>query len=93
MGAKIKITVNGKGGTQRQICATVGTGGSFGSQSIRQEIGLGDATGIVKIEVQWPRTGVPNTVYQHIRMDSQVRLTEGIQQPEEVALEVFSLKK
>lgn len=93
MGAKIKITVNRKDGTQRQICATVGTGGSFGSQSIRQEIGLGDATSIGKIEIQWPRPGVPNSVYQNIRMDSHLKLTEGNQQPEEVGLKVFSLKK
>jgi hypothetical protein len=93
MGAKIKITVKGKGGTKRQICATVGTGGSFGSQSIRQEIGLGDATGIERIEIQWPRPGIPNSVFENVPMDSSVKLTEGSAQPEQVGLKAFALKR
>lgn len=93
LGARIKITVNGKGGTRRQICATVGTGGSFGSQSIRQEIGLGDATAVEKIEIQWPKPGIPNSVYQNVPLDSQIKLTEGSMQTEQVGLKAFALRK
>ena len=34
----------------REIYRTLGTGGSFGSSTLRQEIGLGDATGIVSVD-------------------------------------------
>ena len=93
MGAKIKITVIRKDGARRQIYATVGTGGSFGSQSIRQEIGLGDAAGIEKIEIQWPKPGVPNSVYANVQMDSFVKMTEGNPQPEQIGLKAFALRR
>ena len=56
IGARIKVLVNSAEG-KRQICRTVGTGGSFGCNPLRQEIGLGNATGIESIEVFWPVTG------------------------------------
>jgi len=41
----------------RQIRATVGTGASFGANSLQQEIGLGQATAIEEIEIRWPGSG------------------------------------
>jgi len=35
---------------------TVGTGGSFGCNPVRQEIGLGNATQITRVEITWPAT-------------------------------------
>jgi hypothetical protein len=39
------------------VHALVGTGGSFGSSSLQQEIGLAKASKIASIEVTWPATG------------------------------------
>ena len=41
----------------RDIHATVSTGGSFGSTSLQQEIGLGQARSIRSIEIRWPTSG------------------------------------
>jgi len=40
----------------------VGSGGSFGASPLRQEIGLGPATAITRVEIQWPATGEIQTV-------------------------------
>ncbi len=77
MGAKIKVNVVEKGGKKRMICATVGTGGSFGSSSLRQEIGLGQAEKIESVEVMWPKPGVPNSVYTNVPLNAASKLTEG----------------
>jgi hypothetical protein len=57
VGARVKITVDTERGPRR-IHAIVNTGGSFGSSSLQQEIGLGRATAIREIEVRWPAGGV-----------------------------------
>ncbi|HRI62120.1 MAG TPA: FG-GAP-like repeat-containing protein [Saprospiraceae bacterium] len=87
IGAKIKVTTVETGGTRRHIWVTVGTGGSFGSSSLRQEIGLGQAQKIESIEVQWPKVGVPNTVYTDVSMDKALKLKEGNSTPEVVHLQ------
>ena len=56
IGARIAITVETPKGT-REIHRTVTTGGSFGSSSLQQEIGLGDATAVRDVEVFWPASG------------------------------------
>ncbi|MCE7924791.1 MAG: CRTAC1 family protein [Haliscomenobacteraceae bacterium CHB4] len=93
MGAKIKVTVSDKSGARRQIWATVGTGGSFGSSSLRQEIGLGQARKIESVEVQWPKPGVPNTIYTNVPMDKALKLKEGNSVPEIVLLKNISFGK
>ncbi len=91
-GARIKVTVLEKGGAKRNIYVTVGTGGSFGAQSLRQEMGLGRAEKIESVEVQWPKPGVPNSVYTGIALDSAVKLTEGNTQAEPVNLAKMAFK-
>jgi hypothetical protein len=56
IGARIKVTVSTPAGP-RDVYKTVRTGGSFGAGPLRQEIGLGRAQAIQKIEIYWPVTG------------------------------------
>ena len=53
IGARIKVTVQNPRGT-RELHRVVGSGGSFGSNPLRQEIGLGDAETITSVEIRWP---------------------------------------
>ena len=90
VGARIRVTVAADGG-ERDIHVRVGTGGSFGCSSIRQEIGLGNADRIMRIEVTWPTTGIVQT-WIDVPMDAPLRLTEGDDQFEELVLPVLELK-
>jgi len=53
IGARIRITVLTPTGKQL-IYNTVSTGGSFGGNPFRREIGLGAATRIEEIAIRWP---------------------------------------
>ncbi len=76
IGARIRVRVATPAGRPRDIYATCGTGGSFGGNSLQQEIGLGAATAIESIEVRWPATG-ENQVFRAVAMDRVDRLIEG----------------
>jgi hypothetical protein len=54
VGALIRVGVIDDVGSQRYFYRRVGTGGSFGSSSLRQEIGLGACRDITCVEINWP---------------------------------------
>jgi hypothetical protein len=56
IGARVKVVVAGDEG-ERSIHRTVGSGGSFGATTVRQEIGLGRAGSIRRVEIFWPVSG------------------------------------
>ncbi|MCH8903573.1 MAG: CRTAC1 family protein [Bacteroidetes bacterium] len=74
IGVRIKIVIQTVKG-ERSIYNTVTTGGSFGSSSLRQEIGLGDAVEISSIEIFWPATG-KQQVFKNIEMDQAYLIVE-----------------
>ncbi len=75
VGTRVEIRTRTGEGT-RTVTATVGTGGSFGSSSLRQEIGLGDAQAIEYISVHWPASG-EIARYTDVVMDRRYRVREG----------------
>ncbi len=75
IGARISVSVQTAAGP-RDIHRVVSSGGSFGANSLIQEIGLGQATSITTIRVTWPVTG--NTdVYRDLEMNRIYRIREG----------------
>ena len=74
VGVRLKIRVRTPDGT-REIYKTASSGGSFGSSTLQQEIGLGDATSIETIDVTWPVTG-RTQVFVDVEMDQFVRIRE-----------------
>jgi len=56
IGAKIKVSFK-ESGTARSVYREVNSGGSFGSNPLRQHIGIGQAVSIDSIEIKWPVTG------------------------------------
>jgi hypothetical protein len=61
VGARIKVVVQTPAG-ERSIYKTVNSGGSFGANPLRQELGLGDATALHRVEIFWPATGRTQTL-------------------------------
>lgn len=78
IGTRIKVTVQTPEG-QRSIYKTVSSGGSFGSSPLRQEIGLGQATSILKVELHWPATGIRQE-FTDLQPNRAYRLVEGVDQ-------------
>jgi hypothetical protein len=54
----------------------VSSGGSFGASSLRQHIGLGDASAIRTLEIRWPASGTVQTFYD-VAMNRRYRIQEG----------------
>jgi len=75
IGARIKLVVETSKGP-RTIYKTVNSGGSFGSNPLRQEIGLGDATAIRAAEIFWPVTGTTESI-SDLKLDRAYIVREG----------------
>jgi hypothetical protein len=75
IGARIMMRVATPAG-DREIHATVGSGGSFGGSSLQQEVGLGTATAIRTLTITWPATGQTDT-YEDIGVNRVYRIREG----------------
>ncbi len=89
VGARVKVTVRTPAG-ERTLHRTVGTGGSFGSSPLRVELGLGDATEVVRAEVYWPASGRRQSV-AGLEPDRAYRLREDADAAEPVTLRSFDL--
>ncbi len=87
LGARVKVVVQTEEG-ERAMYRTVGTGGSFGSTTVRQEIGLGKATVIRRVEIFWPVTGITQVV-QGLEINHLYHITEGVEEPTRVKLRSF----
>ncbi len=75
IGAKIKLTFN-ENGKERSVYREVNSGGSFGSNPLRQHLGIGQANIIDKIEIYWPATG-QTQVFRNVTAGQNIRIKEG----------------
>lgn len=79
LGARIRVVVREPDG-EHSYFKTVGSGGSFGASPLRQEIGLGQAQSIERVEVLWPRTGHTQIV-TGLTMDRFYKIQEDQAEP------------
>jgi hypothetical protein len=75
IGARIKLTFK-ENDKERVVFRDVNSGGSFGSNPLRQHIGIGEATAIQQVEISWPVTG-KKQVLRNLPIDTNVRIIEG----------------
>jgi hypothetical protein len=84
IGARIKLVLQTPEG-ERSIYRTVSTGSSFGTNPLRQEIGLGDGTNILHAEIFWPVTGKTQPI-NGLEIDHSYHVKEGAPKPEPLNL-------
>jgi hypothetical protein len=87
VGARVRVVVR-EAGAERSLYRTVGPGASFGGNPLRVEVGLGQATEIVRVEVFWPVTGATQ-VFTGLERDRAYHLGEGRAAAEPLALKSF----
>jgi VCBS repeat protein/ASPIC/UnbV protein len=68
---------------KRSVFRRVSTGGSFGANPLRQQIGLGKAEKLERLEIYWP-TSKTTQVFTDIPMDRFVHIVEGEAKPKKV---------
>ena len=89
IGARVRVTVEG-GGRERTVHSRVTGGGSFGANSLQLEIGIGAASRIVSLEIDWPVSGETQR-FEAVEMDSVYRVVEGAPTLERVEAQPFAL--
>jgi hypothetical protein len=76
IGAKIRVTLQGKVEGSNLRYREVSSGGSFGNNSLMQHIGLGPAS-VESIEITWPRKGAKRQVLHGVPVNAFLEVTEG----------------
>jgi len=69
----VKFRENGK---QRMVYRELNSGGSFGSSPLRREIGIGQATMIDEITIQWPTSGITQA-FKNVKPNQLLKIKEG----------------
>ena len=93
IGAKIRIDLQEENGSKRQVFVTVNSGGSFGANSLQQEIGLGEAVKISNIAINWPDGKPTYTDYGEAVSNKAYRIKEGENQLEIIECKPFKFIK
>ena len=87
IGSRIKITFK-EDGKVRSVYRDVNSGGSFGASPLRKEIGIGRATVIDELEIQWHPGELQ--VFRNIQPNQFLRIREGDNEVKEVPLKVLN---
>ncbi|HEY7568531.1 MAG TPA: CRTAC1 family protein [Gemmatimonadaceae bacterium] len=77
IGARVEVDVVAADGEKRTVRRTVNTGGSFGSGSLQLHIGLGRATRIGEVRIQWPDSARSKTTYSDLSLNSAYHVRQG----------------
>ncbi len=75
VGARIKVTVETEDRARRSIYRDVSSGGSFGASPFLQHLGLGRASRIESIEIQWPASKTRQT-FRNVAPDQFLEIKE-----------------
>ena len=87
-GARVRVVVATSAGP-REIHRAMGAVSSFGGSPLRQEIGLGQATRIERLEIHWPTSGT-RSVFTDVPLDRLIEVSEGEDELVVVERQAFS---
>lgn len=77
VGSRIRVDIE-ENGRSRSVFRWVNSGGSFGSNPLRQQIGIGKAKRIKRLEIYWPTTDQTQS-FENVPVNRIIRITEGEQ--------------
>ena len=89
LGTRVRVRVNTKEGT-RDLFRVISSGGSFGGSPFRLHVGLGQATAIEEVEINWPTSGQTQR-WKNLPLDRFYRVVEGEKKFSELTLKKFAL--
>jgi hypothetical protein len=80
IGTKIKIITKTKLGNEQSFYRTVSSGGSFGSNPLQQEIGLGKSLSISSIHISWPGSVTWTLLKGKIKINTSYIINESLEE-------------
>ena len=90
IGARIKVNLRTPAGS-RELHRVVSSGGSFGCNPLRQEVGLGDATEVTSVEIRWPGSGTKQTI-TGLELRRSYEIREGDDKAKVLAMHPVNIK-
>src|SRR5450432_3718270 len=90
IGAHIAVSFTEEG-KKRTVYMDVNSGGSFGANPFRKEIGIGKAEIIDEMIIKWPTSGIVQ-VFKNVAPDQFIKITEGNNQVEKMNLKTLQYK-
>jgi hypothetical protein len=87
IGTRIRATIIENGET-RSVYKWVNSGGSFGANPLRQQLGLGQATRIERLEIYWPKTDLTQA-FKDVSVDQFIEIHEDADQFRRLDLPAF----
>ncbi len=87
IGARLALTFT-EDGVKRTVYRDVNSGGSFGASPLRQEIGIGRATMVDELSIQWPAQGKVQ-IFKNLAPRQFIRIREGTDKPETMNLKTL----
>ena len=91
IGARLRLHIDERG-VKRTVHHSVSTGSSFGANSLRQVIGIGQSQSVERLEVDWPTSGITQT-FLNVAGDRAYLLVEGTPELSPLPLYTFQLGK
>ena len=76
IGARLRLTIT-EGSEQRQIFRHVNSGGTFGANPLRQQIGIGAATKVNELQIEWPNTARSVQTLRDLDANQSIQIVEG----------------
>ena len=93
IGSRIHLEVEMTNGNTQNIYATVTPGASFGANSLQQEIGLGKATAIKSLKINWANKDNNFIDYGAVNLNQKIKIKEGDTKIQQVNYESFTFQK
>jgi hypothetical protein len=91
IGVRIRLDIS-EAGELRSVYKRVTSGGSFGANPLRQQVGLGKATKIDLIEIYWPTTDTTQQ-FKNVDVDQYVEVVEESDQLRRLPWQTISFRK
>lgn len=92
IGARLELTCV-VAGIERVIYHTVSSGASFGANALIAHLGLGNASSIKSLTVQWPNKALTKTEYTGLELNTTYSIVENESTPKPVETKSFTFKK
>ncbi|MEO9967268.1 MAG: CRTAC1 family protein [Reichenbachiella sp.] len=91
IGARVEVLLTLSTTEKRTVYHTIGSGGSFGANTLRAEIGLGTAYQIDQVTILWPDQLKSTQTIENIQMDHFYTIRQG-EDPVQLTVETINLK-
>ncbi len=88
-GARIELTIQ-ENGKNRHLYRTVGYGSSFGGNPLQVHIGVGSATTVRRVEINWPTSHIKQ-VFEDVAVDRAYKVCETDHQLQPISRKSFSI--